>query len=65
MKTPPLSKWYHPFLTRYFSSVPALLRSPTVIQRDNMIIVGSISRANGEFKLHTVKALHPSYLEID
>ena len=26
---------------------------------DDMIFVGLISRANGEFKLHTVKAPHP------
>ena len=26
---------------------------------DDMISVGLISRVNGEFKLHTVKALHP------
>ena len=34
MKTPLLSKWYHPLLTRYFSCVPALLRRPTVVRRD-------------------------------
>ena len=35
MKTSPLSKWYHPLLTHSFSSVPATLRSPTVVQRDS------------------------------
>ena len=35
-------------------------------QKKGMIFVGLISRANGEIKLHTVKAQHPkSYLEID